>query len=61
MSRFPVQNCEIVCDEDACRPELLEEQVFKAENDCDEVACEPKEFKEEVSAVTGEADKKKKD
>ena len=22
--------------------ELLEEQVFKAENDCDEVACEPK-------------------
>jgi NhaA family Na+:H+ antiporter len=42
MSRFPVQNCEIVCDEDACRPELLEEQVFKAENDCDEVACEPK-------------------
>ena len=42
MSRFEVQNCEIVCDEDACRPELLEEQVFKSENDCDEVACEPK-------------------
>jgi NhaA family Na+:H+ antiporter len=61
MSRFPVYMCEIVCDEDSCRPELMEEQVFKAENDCDEVACEPKEFKEEVSAVTGEADKKKKD
>ena len=42
MSRFPVQNCEIVCDEDACRPELYEEQKFKAENDCDETACEPK-------------------
>ena len=43
MTRFPVYFCEIVCDEDeGCRPELYEEQVFKAENDCDEVACTPK-------------------
>lgn len=53
MSRFPVYMCEIVCDEDSCRPELLEEQTFKAENDCDEVACEPKWEAGGVSAVTG--------
>jgi NhaA family Na+:H+ antiporter len=54
MSRFPVYMCEIVCDEDSCRPELLSEQTFKAENDCDEVACEPKwGDAEAVSAVTG--------
>ena len=49
--------CEIVCDDDSCRPELYEEQKFKAENDCDETACEPKW--DGVSAVTGEVSKEK--
>ena len=54
MSRFPVYMCEIVCDDDGCRPEIFSEQKFKAENDCDEVACEPKwGDAEAVSAVTG--------
>lgn len=57
MSRFPVYMCGIVCDDEACRPELFEEQKFKAENDCDETACEPKW--DGVSAVTGEVSKEK--
>ena len=37
MTRFPVYMCDIVCDDDGCRPDDFEQQVFKSENDCDEV------------------------
>ena len=58
MTRFPIYMCEVVCDEDACRPEDMGDQVFKSMNSCDEDGCEPNFEQEAISAVTGEKEKR---
>jgi len=58
MTRFPIYMCEVVCDEDACRPEDMGDQVFKSMNSCDEDGCEPSFEQEAISAVTGEKEKR---